>query len=117
MVGGGLWRAAPTFSSMCGRVAFFTAGRKKRLPGRVKFWDRAGLKNRAGIGGVGVGGRGRRWSKGDRRASSETTGLCPYLRYDNRSFSIIQSMTRAAAVLTSLDADDLDSPCTTSFNF
>jgi hypothetical protein len=70
VVGGGLSAAAPTVSFMCRRVSFFTAGRRECWPATIKFWDRAGLKNRVGISGVGAGGRGRRWGKGERRASS-----------------------------------------------
>src|SRR5262249_33907620 len=62
-------RAAPTPSFMPDHVAFFTTGRRERLPVRIKFWDGAGLKNRAAMGcvGVGVRGLGLRWEKKRRR--------------------------------------------------
>jgi hypothetical protein len=37
------------------RVAFFTVGRRERLPVRLKFWERAGWKKAAPMGCVGEG--------------------------------------------------------------
>jgi hypothetical protein len=54
---GGRWAscgAVPTFPLMPDRVAFSTAGRREKLPKRIKFWEGAGLKNRAAIGSVGA---------------------------------------------------------------
>jgi hypothetical protein len=44
-----------TFSFMRCRVAFFTAGRRRRLPVTIKFWEGAALKNRAAICGESPG--------------------------------------------------------------
>ena len=58
-------------SFMSDRIAFFTAGRREWLPGRLKFWDRAALKNRAGILHMSPGGRGRGAAGDDRRSLSK----------------------------------------------